>query len=115
VRFHYCNTNYDVDPPLDINILLLQLYKDSKLLVLVSRENQKERLLDYLEECLIEHKNDITVAGWWELEEVDLIQQKKMNIHELFKYKAIIIISRDRIDPQFAPQLKAFEALKTNG
>lgn len=114
MRVHYCSTNYNLATPLDINPLLLQLYKETDLLVLVAKEQQKERLLDYLEECTVEHSNKVDVAGWWELELFDIIRFNKLYVKGLLKYKAIIIVSRNRIDSKFVNVLKAIESLRTN-
>jgi hypothetical protein len=101
-KLHYCKTNYNLTPPLDINPLLLQKYKDKNLLIIVSKEQQEDRLLRYLSECPIDHGCKVFVSSWWDLEGdfgLSLIGETSLN--PLAGFDGIVIVGRERVDAKF--------------
>lgn len=108
-RLHFCETHYSVKPPVDINPLVLELYKDKKVLAICA----KQQMVDRIDKLEIPR---LLACGWWEVEEIDLYPQGYLDYSELFSYDVVVVIGRKRIDEKFWPLLfqleKAFPIVK---
>jgi hypothetical protein len=80
----------------DINPLLLELYKERKMLVLCARDGQQKRILAKK----LEQKVD--VVGWWELMEKGFIDDFG-SFGFLYSYDVIVVLDPPRIHPSFKP------------
>lgn len=104
-------TLVDLDKPVDINPLILERYKFDKVLVLVARDSQQNRLKSALLEGRIGCYDldplapyDIDILGWWEVQESEIFSIDTGFIYaELSKYKVVIIVDKERIDQTFLP------------
>lgn len=108
-RLYYCNTIYKVDPPSDINPLILQKYKNKHILVLCAKEAQVIRI-----NILIKNRDYvdyITHYGWWDIENNELVNDYGIiKTFELERYDAVVILDKRRIDPMFYKYLGQVEA-----
>ena len=95
-KLHYCETHYHVDPPVDINPLILQAYSKRKILVLCSRQS----IIDRIEKLKLKN---VLACGWWEGEEIDLFTSGYLNETELSTYDVVVVIGKKRISEEFWP------------
>jgi len=95
MRLYYCNTIYKTEPPSDINPLILQKYRDGRVLVLCARDGQKARIQ---RQKLI----GITAFGWWDPQ----VQGKAINFSA---YNAVVILDKKRIDASYQDLLEYVE------
>ena len=104
-KLHYCKTNYTTKPPLDVNPLLLQKYRDKNLLIIASKEQQYDRLLEYIRECPIDHNCKVFVSSWWDLEgDLGLLTTTgEISAKPLLYFDGVVIIGRERVDSRFEP------------
>jgi len=74
-QLHYCNTLYEYQPPIDINPLLLELYKDKKVLALCARDKMIERITARQQNVvsLFYPNQKLLPMGWWETYDLGLV------------------------------------------
>lgn len=111
---HYCNTNYDCKPPLDMNPLILRRYPTGSILVLCAREGIVKRITQNSQLMPYNQYPDqsIVAIGWWEAQDYGLINsQCHFESHDLLSQDAVVIVGKNRIDPMFHGLLKAVEAV----
>ena len=99
-RLHTCNSNYQFNPPQDINPLLLQLYEKQKILVLAARDAQQKRIkktvLSWGPKDTVPKKLD--VIGWWELGQEDFLDDfGAFKYNKFLEYDAVVVLSPDRV------------------
>jgi hypothetical protein len=85
-KLSYSNTNYNTQPPEDINNLLVE----DSLLTVVAKEGMKKRLA----------ARDIKAIGVWEL---------TRDFSKLNNYNTIVIIGRSRIHPVYEDRIIELE------
>jgi hypothetical protein len=105
---HYCNTHYDISPPIDINPLILQRFSDKVILVLCARDGQVKRINN-----LTVRNPDLTVipCGWWNLQEFQIFREGKINRDVLNTFDVIVILDRTRIHKTFMPHVEELEEI----
>lgn len=81
----YCNTHYDLDPPIDLNPLVVQAFENKAILVIAARDRQISRVSDSLA------NNQTTVCGWWNLDEIITTPD------DIYQYDIVVILNQDRI------------------
>ena len=105
-KLHFCNTIYSCNPPSDLNPLILDAYKDKKVLAIVAREQQGTRISQAYSDKIKD--GSLTILGWWDFPVLGLFTPQGQLIYkELTRFNAIVIISKDRIDEAFDPIYKA--------
>jgi hypothetical protein len=100
-KLHYSETNYSELPPLDINPLLLQLYRNKDVLVICSRQGMKQRIDQLIEDRDPLHTEcRLRVIGIWEEDKSATFTRGCITMHD-----AVIIIGKDRIHEDYFPIL----------
>ena len=100
-KLHFCETNYKELPPLDINSLLLQLYKGKDVLVICARLGMKQRIDQLLEDRDPLHTEcRLRVIGIWEEDKAAVFTRGFVTMHD-----AVIIIGEDRVHEDYYPVL----------
>lgn len=108
-KLYYCETHYNIKPPMDINPLLLRLYKNNKMLVICTREGMKTRIEKFKRSDEYHGPEELSVCGIWELEKAGLIEEGVF-IKDIFEtYDAIVIIGRERAHDSYKPLLRMIE------
>lgn len=97
---HYCNTNYQTQPPVDINPLILQRYKSAHILVLCAREQMVSRIEEMIETNGTSIDQNICPMGWWQLS----LQEESID-----DFDVIVIVGKDRVDERFHEMMKVVE------
>lgn len=106
-KLYFCNTIYSCEPPNDINPLLLELYKEKKMLVLCARDRQANRIKKLLETEDFKGRQ-VYPIGWWEFEENGLFTEKgDINYQVLTMVDCIVVLDKERVGEPFVPALKA--------
>jgi len=110
-RLFQCNTHYGIDPPMDINPLILEKYQRSRVLVLCAREQQCQRIYKLMQDVEFYPDMHLVAYGWWEAEKMGLVDMDELCYKEVASYDAVIVLNRNRIHPLFAPLLEEVEEL----
>lgn len=105
---YQCETHYDQQPPIDINPLLLHLYKKNKMLVICTREGMKTRIQE------MRVKNDyvgpeLVVCGIWELDKCGLFEEGVLIRSILESFDAVVLIGKNRAHPAYQPLIHFIE------
>jgi len=111
-RLHHCNTHYHIDPPVDINPLILERYKTGKVLALCARQEMVKRIDTLMNTDDFYPNIHLVAYGWWDAKDMGLVDKDEPNdlqLHELLSYDAVAIICRSRIHQAFLPLMREVE------
>jgi hypothetical protein len=106
-KLYYCDTNYNTNPPTDINPLILQLHhhKSDNILALCARETMIKRIEKIYENPFnFDCEANIISLGWWDLKDEAVLGV-------IFECNAVIIIGKKRIDKKYHKLLYTVENL----
>ena len=105
-RLHYCDTNYNLEPPLDINPLILQLYEGEDLLVICARKGMEIRINHLLETDEMYSKCRVKVKGIWIEDTVATFTRGYLTM-----FKGIVIVGKTRIYEDYLSILTFIESV----
>lgn len=102
-KLYFCNTHYNVRPPVDINPLILQRYnrQDDKICVICTKEGSKIRINKLRSQGLIPQVKGI--YGIWEIKYEDFLNSDgtlKSYIKNL--YNVFVVINQERIYKEYS-------------
>lgn len=101
-KLYCCNTHYNTKPPIDINPLILQKYKDGRILAFCAREGTVKRIATMVSTNSFPYPNlQLSAYGWWEINKIDLLAGNQVNHSKLVSYDAIVIINKYRIHEKY--------------
>lgn len=111
-RLFHCNTHYNTKPPTDINPLILERYKRSKILVFCARKGMLKRISKMISDLKYPYPDQkIMSCGWWETDLFEITKGGEVDLIKLLAYDVIIIVGRERIDKSFLPIVESIEKL----
>jgi hypothetical protein len=89
----YGESNYRVNPPSDLDGLLLETLKgDKDHIVLCAREGQ----------CIRLRRHNINAVGWWECSSINLTRFIRQNDY-------VVILDKERVDNRFSSLVRLVE------
>lgn len=104
---YYSDTDYDIQPPEDISLFLLRLYRGRRMLAICAREGMQQRIRK-----MIKEENyvgpEIVTAGVWDLDEVDVLNTSEVSIPKttvipalLKSFDVVVLVGKDRVHEDY--------------
>ena len=104
-KLYFCETHYNSKPPIDINPLILQRYKNNNICALCAREGTKIRINKLRNLGLIPNVKGI--YGIWELKYEDfLLENGCLKDYIKNMYDVFVVIGKNRVYKEYSFLLK---------